>query len=136
MWDAAKQNSYASFEQVYNTLLSKEERSIPLIFPVRIWLRGFEDKDLENRPLQPNFRTEGKNEDEVCKLTVLDLLGETVPGIVEANERFQVKVQGVVLSLETPLLWLLYHTSSADLWIYLTVIREKKLTPEINSSEL
>jgi len=79
MWDAAKQNSYASFEQVYNTLLSKEERSIPLIFPIRIWLRGF-DPALENRPIQPNFRTQDKDEDEVRLMTVLDLLKDATPG--------------------------------------------------------
>jgi hypothetical protein len=73
-------------------------------------------------------------------LTCIDFFKRFAPKVLDFLEREEahICIQGIIIRPETPLLWLLFHCTSADLFLYLIVRRNhisKKLMPRLTSRE-
>ena len=73
-------------------------------------------------------------------MTCIDFFKRFAPKVLDflETEEAHICIQGIIIRPETPLLWLLFHCTSADLFLYLIVRRNhtsQKLMPRLRRRE-
>lgn len=131
LWNGVKKAKYNLYFPIYQTIFGRNNiKNNKLIrYPFRLLLKGFNDK-IDLIPISRPIKI-----DENHILTLQECLIEIIPGIMEMyydqNEQKQhkynisIKIQGMNIPLNTPMIWLIHHATYADCFLYIVIVKNQ-----------